>query len=134
MVNTFNRRLTRTTPRWIVMPVLGAAAGAALFSLAMSAGTLPAMFVSATSPASGCSAAHGTGLPCPGVAPTVKGTQIQAPKVLPLGAFQKPAVRQAISPMTSAQQARVAATEARLALAFPVAPAVAPAPNPGSNK
>ena len=130
MVNTFHSRLTRTTPRWIVMPVLGAAAGAALFSLAVSAGTLPAAFVSAASPASGCSQA--AGLPCPGTQPTVKGTLIQAPKLAPLGAFTKnlPA-RQAVSPMTPAQQAHKAAIEARLGLIFPVSSAVAPAPNPG---
>lgn len=131
MVNTFHSRLTRTTPRWIVMPVLGAAAGAALFSLAVSAGTLPAAFVSAASPAAGCS--HAAGLPCPGTQPTVKGT-VQIPKLAPLGAFPKPAFRQAISPMTSAQQARNAAAEARLGLAFPVAPAVSSAPSPGSGK
>jgi hypothetical protein len=130
MVNTFRSRLTRTTPRWIVMPVLGAAAGAALFSLAVSAGTLPAAFVSATSPASGCSQA--AGLPCSGTQPTVKGTLIQAPKFAPLGAYMKNLpVRQAISPMTPAEQAHKAAIEARLALVFPVSPAVAPAPNPG---
>lgn len=132
MVNTFNSRLTRTTPRWIVMPVLGAAAGAALFSLAFSAGTLPAAFVSAAAPASGCTAQHGTGLPCPGTQPTVKVNPIQVPKVAPLGAFLKNSrVRQAISPMTPAQQARSGAVESRLALAFPASPAVAPTPNPG---
>jgi hypothetical protein len=130
MVNTFYSRLTRTTPRWIVMPVLGAAAGAALFSLAVSAGTLPSVFVSAASPAAGCS--HAAGLPCSGTQPTVKGTVIQAPKLAPLGAFTKNLpVRQAISPMTPAQQAHNAAIAARLALVFPVSSAVAPAPNPG---
>src|ERR1700693_4211259 len=109
MVNTFNSRLTRTTPRWIVMPVLGAAAGAPPFALAVSAGTLPAAVVSAVSPASGC--AHAAGLPCPGTQPNVKGIQIQIPRLAPLGAFPKPAVRQAVSPMTAAQPARNTSVE-----------------------
>ena len=124
MLSTFNSRLTRTTPRWFVMPVLGAAAGAALISLAFGTGTLPAAFVSATAPAAGCAASHPS-TPCPGTAPTFKVPQFPVRNPAPVG--QIPTFRQAVAAGSPAQQARM--TKLRGELGITPVPAGVPTPS-----
>lgn len=130
MLNTFNSRLTRTTPRWFVMPVLGAAAGAALISLAASAGTLPAVFASAASPGTAC---HRTAGACTGADPAFKVPQIQVPRPAPLAITPKGVTNgYAVSPMTRSEQAHKAALQARLGIVSSASTGASPTANPGS--
>jgi hypothetical protein len=103
MLNTMQSRFTVGPRRWLVVPVLGVAAAAALALLAVNADGLPLGLGIPAAATRTCPANHTA--PCPH-APRVQLPIMHVTQPGPLGALPKVTARQPASQLTPVQQAR----------------------------
>jgi len=115
MLRTIRYALAGRAARWLAVPTLALAAGAALV-LSVSAGTVPLGFGTSVASTRGCAA---NGPQQPSVATTIKSLRIAQPAPLkPLPALSV-GTRQPASPMTRAAKAREAQIQELKASFFP---------------
>lgn len=128
MLNSMQSRFARGPRRWLAVPVLGVAAGAALAALAVSANGLPVALGTPAAATQACPTRKGPMPPCPYVAPRPIHKFIPP---APLGPLPKgismATLRQFGSTLTPAQQSRLAGMRAQYRAYFD-APSTVPAP------
>ena len=120
MLRTIRYALARRATRWLAVPTLALAAGAALV-LSVSAGTVPLGFGTSVASTRGCAAngPRACALQKPSVAATINSLRIAQPAPLkPLPALSVGSLQPA-SPMTRAAKAREAQIQALKADLFP---------------